>query len=36
MTLTPELDGAPIPVPEAELLYVQISKKGGDISQKHA
>lgn len=36
MTLMAELDGAPIPVPEAELLYVQISKKGGDISPKHA
>ena len=36
MTLVPELDGVPIPVTEAELLYVQVSKKGGDISQKHA
>ena len=36
MTLMPELDGETIPVPEAELLYVQVSKKGGDISQKHA
>ena len=36
MTLMAELDGVPIPVSEAELLYVQISKKGGDISQKHA
>ena len=36
MTLVPELDGVPIPVPEAELLYVQVSKRGGDISQKHA
>ena len=36
MTLMPELDGETVPVPEAELLYVQVSKKGGDISQKHA
>lgn len=36
MTLMAELDGVSIPVSEAELLYVQISKKGGEISQKHA
>ena len=30
MTLVPELDGVPIPVTEAKLLYVQISKKCGE------
>ena len=36
LTLMAELHGETIPVKEAELLYVQVSKKGGDISQKHA
>ena len=36
MTLMAELDGVQVPVAEAELLYVQLSKKGGAISPKHA
>lgn len=36
MTLMAELDHLQVPVTEAELLYIQLSKKGGEISQKHA